>query len=168
MIPNTLFRPLLGALTGLIFLVGLCVVLLATSAFLLPWEEPPANLECKGHGKPNVAVVKQVALTSQQLAGKALFENNCAQCHSTTTDILVGPGLIGVQSRTPDQDWLFKWIRNPSAVVASGDPYAVQLYKSFNKVPMPGFATLTDAQIKSILAYVDPSYPASGTTSEAR
>ncbi len=87
--------------------------------------------------------------------GKALFTNNCAQCHAVTEEIVVGPGLKGVRTRTPGVDWLHKWIRNPQVVIATGDPYAVQVYNKFNKVQMPAFPNFTDADIDGILAYID-------------
>jgi cytochrome c2 len=87
--------------------------------------------------------------------GKTLFTNNCAQCHAVTDETVVGPGLKGVQQRTPGKEWLHKWIRNSSAVVASGDPYAVQVFNKFQKIQMSSFPSLTDADIDGILAYID-------------
>ena len=102
-------------------------------------------------------MVKPVALTEQQTKGKGLFTNNCAQCHAVTEEVVVGPGLKGVKARTPGEAWLINWIRNSQAVVASGDPYAVQVYNKYNKIPMSNFPNLTDEDIKAILAYVDPA-----------
>ncbi|GAA4407492.1 c-type cytochrome [Nibrella viscosa] len=88
-------------------------------------------------------------------AGKTLFNNNCAQCHAVTDEVVVGPGLKGVLTRTPGRDWLHRWIRNSQAVIASGDPYANQVYNKFNKIPMSSFPNLTDADIDGILAYIE-------------
>ena len=100
--------------------------------------------------------------------GKALFSNNCAQCHAVTEETVVGPGLKGVTQRTPGKDWLHKWIRNSSAVVASGDPYAVQVFNRFQKIQMSSFPNLTDADIDGILAYIDKaSAPAEATVGGA-
>ena len=147
-------RSLGTALTGLMILVSLSVVLLLTTAFLYPAAEP-ASPPAETGKTQSATVAKAKPLTEQQLAGKSLFENNCAQCHSATTETVVGPGLKGITSRTPGEAWLLKWIRNSQAVVASGDPYAVQVYNKFGKVAMSGFPNLTDADIKAILAYVD-------------
>lgn len=87
--------------------------------------------------------------------GKALFTNNCAQCHAVTEEVVVGPGLKGVQQRTPGREWLHKWIRNSSAVIATGDPYAVQVYNKYQKIQMSSFPNLTDSDIDGILAYID-------------
>ncbi len=86
--------------------------------------------------------------------GKTLFNNNCAQCHAVTNEVLVGPGLKGVTQRRPEQ-WLISWIHNPQKVIESGDKYAVDLYNKFNKLPMQAFPDLTDDQIRSLLAYID-------------
>lgn len=100
--------------------------------------------------------------------GKGLFTNNCAQCHAVTEEIVVGPGLKGIQQRAPGKEWLYKWIRNSSALIASGDPYAVQVYNKYNKIQMSNFPNLTNADIDGILAYIDQaSAPATASVGEA-
>jgi cytochrome c2 len=97
--------------------------------------------------------------------GKTLFTNNCAQCHAVTDEVVVGPGLKGVEQRTPGKDWLHKWIRNSGAVIASGDAYAVGIYNKYNKVAMSNFPNLTDADIDGILAYINQAgAPVAATT----
>ncbi|MFD2570389.1 c-type cytochrome [Spirosoma soli] len=153
--PNQ-FRSLTTALTGLIVLVVLSVVLLFTSAFLYPNDVAEANTGNRSKASlQRASINKSVALNEQQLHGKTLFQNNCAQCHATTGEIVVGPGLAGVTKRAPSEAWLLKWIRNSQAVVASGDSYGVQLYNKFNQIAMSSFTNLTDADIKAILSYVD-------------
>lgn len=87
--------------------------------------------------------------------GKTLFTNNCAQCHSAKGEKVVGPGLKDIDKRAPSKDWLHKWIRNSSAVIASGDAYANQVFNANGKVQMSSFPNLTDADIDGILAYID-------------
>lgn len=103
--------------------------------------------------------------------GKKLFTENCAACHAVTADKVVGPGLKGVESRTPGKDWLHKWIRNSSALIASGDQYANQVFNANGKVQMSSFPNLTDADIDGILAYIDqankPAPAGAGDTSTA-
>ena len=156
MLPNDLIRALTNAFTGLIVLVCLSLFLLITSAFLYP-NEPvkPVNSDWKGISRPATASAKPAPLTEQQLHGKQLFDNNCAQCHAVTEKIVMGPGLKGVTVRAPNEAWLLKWIRNSQVVVASGDAYGVTVYNEFGKVAMPSFQNLTDADIRSILSYVD-------------
>ena len=98
--------------------------------------------------------------------GETLFKNNCAACHNTSDEVLVGPGLKGISERRPIE-WIVKWVHNPQAVIASGDKYANDLYNKFNKAAMTPYPNFTDAQIKSIVAYVDasnaaPAAPAAG------
>ena len=88
--------------------------------------------------------------------GETLFKNNCAACHNTSDEVLVGPGLKGISERRPIE-WIVKWVHNPQAVIASGDKYANDLYNKFNKAAMTPYPNFTDAQIKSIVAYVDAS-----------
>ena len=62
--------------------------------------------------------------------GEALF-GQCAACHSTGTDIVVGPGLSGVLDRWKGrEDLLVQWIQNPAAVAAK-DAYAKDLVAKF-------------------------------------
>lgn len=98
--------------------------------------------------------------------GETLFKNNCAACHNTNDEVLVGPGLKGISERRPI-DWIIKWVHNPQAVIASGDKYANDLYNKFNKAAMTAYPNFSDDQIKGIVAYIDaanaaPAAPAAG------
>ena len=98
--------------------------------------------------------------------GETLFKNNCAACHNTNDEVLVGPGLKGVSERRPI-DWIIKWVHNPQAVIGSGDKYANDLYTKFNKAAMTPYPNFSDDQIKGIVAYIDaanaaPAAPAAG------
>ena len=56
--------------------------------------------------------------------GAELFNANCASCHKITDEILAAPGLKGISDRWAGKDELIvKWINNPQAAAASGDPY---------------------------------------------
>lgn len=103
--------------------------------------------------------------------GETLFKNNCAACHASTDEILVGPGLKGISERRPIE-WIVKWVHNPQAVIASGDKYANDLYNKFNKAAMTPYPNFTEAQIKGIVAYIDasnaaPAAPAAGAAPTA-
>jgi putative heme-binding domain-containing protein len=91
---------------------------------------------------------------AQVAEGKTIFNNNCLTCHAVTNEVVVGPGLKGVNQRR-QMDWLINWIHNPQKVIESGDKYANDLVKKFNGQIMPAFPDLTDQQIQSVLAYID-------------
>jgi len=86
--------------------------------------------------------------------GKALFQTNCASCHSPIKQI-IGPALQGVTTRITDQKLLYDWIHNNTKVLASGNKYFTDLYNQFNKTPMNTFPNLSDGDIKAILGYVE-------------
>lgn len=86
-------------------------------------------------------------------AGKQLFDANCKTCHRVQ-EKLIGPALAGVYDRAPSIDWIKHFIRNSSAVIASGDEYAVNLFNANNKVMMTSFSSLKDDEIMHILGYI--------------
>ncbi|WP_345032861.1 c-type cytochrome [Ravibacter arvi] len=86
--------------------------------------------------------------------GEALFKSNCSSCHETGTTKSVGPGLKDVHKKH-DFQWLVKWIHNSQSMVAAGDPAALKIYNEFNKIPMTSFPTLSEDEIKGILAYIE-------------
>lgn len=95
--------------------------------------------------------------------GKELYNANCVSCHAINEKV-VGPALKDVHKRR-DEAWLIKWIKNSQALIKSGDPVAVQVYKENNEALMTSFENLTDNQIKSIIAFIKqeseaPSKPA--------
>lgn len=87
--------------------------------------------------------------------GKKLFRQNCAVCHSTGTAEGTGPGLEGVMSRIPSEEWLHKWIKNADAVKKSGDVYAVKLDKKYPFATMNIFTHLKDEEINAIIDYLE-------------
>jgi mono/diheme cytochrome c family protein len=95
-----------------------------------------------------------VAQDGDAANGESLFNNNCKACHSPKDEVVVGPGLKGIQQRR-DLAWLVKWIKNPNGVIQSGDEYAVALYNKFNKAQMTAFPAFGDKEVKDILAYIE-------------
>ncbi len=84
--------------------------------------------------------------------GAALFKANCTACHAVDKQV-VGPALKDVHKRR-DEAWLLKFIKNSTAVINSGDKYAVDLYNKYNKTQMPAFDYLQDEDIKAIIGYI--------------
>ena len=85
--------------------------------------------------------------------GEKLFKQNCATCHLPTEKSLVGPGLKGITERAPSEEWIVKWVKNPDAMVASGDAYANKI-KDYSPTAMTAFGYLSDDEIISIIDYV--------------
>jgi mono/diheme cytochrome c family protein len=85
--------------------------------------------------------------------GEALFNANCKACHRVKQK-LVGPALEHVYDRAPSIQWIKDFVHNSSAVIASGDAYAVKLYNDYGKTQMTAFSGLKDEQIMNILAYI--------------
>jgi len=94
-----------------------------------------------------------VILSSSEIKGKNLFQDNCATCHSLFKGVL-GPALMNVEERVKDRKLLYAWIRNNDAVLKSGNPYFTKLVKDFGDVRMTPFPNLSDEDIASILDYI--------------
>ncbi len=98
------------------------------------------------------------------VAGKALFNQNCAACHALNRK-MTGPALANVENRLYeeeglDKEWLYSWIRNSQGMIKSGDAYAVKIYEEYNQAAMTAFPTLSDADLENILAYTAAPPPA--------
>ncbi|WP_229364428.1 cytochrome c3 family protein [Fibrella aestuarina] len=141
----------MSRLTKLYGVVALSTTLLLSGGLTYGQDSSAAQ----GGGGPATPAPAAAAGGGDVAKGKELFTNNCQQCHNTNEVALVGPGLKGVRQRTPGDAWLQKWIRNSSAVIASGDAYAVKIFNQYNKTQMSSFPNLTDGDIKGILDYID-------------
>ena len=91
------------------------------------------------------------AQSGDPVAGKALFNSNCAACHKLDAKS-TGPALRGVGDRH-DTAWLHKWIKNSADLIKSGDAAAIKVFEENNKVPMTAFPQLSDADLDNIIAY---------------
>lgn len=90
-------------------------------------------------------------------AGKQIFRNQCAACHTVGGGDLVGPDLKGVTVQRP-HEWLQRWIAAPEQMLAAGDPVATALLHKFHDVPMPN-PRLSASDITAVLAYLATSAP---------
>jgi mono/diheme cytochrome c family protein len=64
------------------------------------------------------------------------FKVNCFSCHTIGGGPLTGPDLQGLHERR-DRDWSARFIRDPQAVLDSGDPYASALVSEYRGTVMP-------------------------------
>jgi len=97
------------------------------------------------------------AVDGDPVKGKQLFNQNCAACHSLDRK-MTGPALANVEARLAedeglDKEWIYAWIKNSPAVIASGDSYANKIYAEYNQAAMTPFPTLSNEDIDNILAY---------------
>ncbi len=86
--------------------------------------------------------------------GKALFQANCASCHHPTKP-MTGPALKGVLARVPNKQWIYDFVHNSAKVIASGDEYALQVFKNNGGVVMTNFPNLSNEEIDAILNYCE-------------
>jgi mono/diheme cytochrome c family protein len=93
-----------------------------------------------------------VTVTQAQdvVEGRTLFKAKCASCHALNNDG-TGPALTPLFN-TLEESFLIPWIRNNQALIASGNAQAIEASK-LKASEMTAFPTLTDDQIKNIIAY---------------
>lgn len=105
--------------------------------------------------------------------GQALFQQNCAACHSVTKN-LTGPALADMENRGPwsDRKKLYEWIHNPSKFMQT-DQYTQDLKAQYGGVVMTGFPQLSEQDIDAIVTYVNQAAakaaakPAAGAAGDA-
>jgi protein SCO1/2 len=114
--------------------------------WLQNWKRPP---------RPENDYARAPRL-GQVPAGELLFRTRCAPCHLVGPDdglTRSGPSLVGVMDRR-DRPWLTRWLAEPDRMLAEKDPVAMQLYGSFNKIPMPNMR-LENGEIAALIEYLD-------------
>lgn len=84
--------------------------------------------------------------------GEDLFKKKCKQCHKTTEQVLIGPGLKDVTKRR-DVEWIDRWLSNPKKMLES-DPIAQELKKKFKRA-MPKIPEMSNEEHrKNIIEYL--------------
>jgi protein SCO1/2 len=68
--------------------------------------------------------------------GERLFASKCSACHSLGQGDRVGPDLAGVTARR-SRAWLTRYISQPDALLAAGDPTAAALFRQYKEIRMP-------------------------------
>jgi mono/diheme cytochrome c family protein len=84
--------------------------------------------------------------------GKEIWTNNCASCHNTNDQKMIGPGLGKIEERR-NFEWIVKWVNNPAAMIKSDD-YAKKLYEQYKPTVMAAYPGLSSGDIRSILDFV--------------
>lgn len=88
--------------------------------------------------------------------GEALFKQSCSACHSVGGGRLVGPDLIGINTKRKE-DWLLKFVKASQSFIKSGDADAKAIFDQY-QIVMPD-QNISDADIKSIIAYIGSKSP---------
>jgi len=88
--------------------------------------------------------------------GRKIFKDKCASCHQLDRNS-TGPALTPKLTEL-DEAFAIKWIRNWKALVDAGDKTAIEAAK-FSPAEMTTFPTLTDDQIKNVIAYAKAGEP---------
>lgn len=83
------------------------------------------------------------------------FKSNCVSCHTIGGGPLVGPDLKDVTVRQPDRDWLIRFIRNPKAVIDSGDAYALKIMEESRGVIMAVPTAVTPEMADALLKMIE-------------
>ncbi|WP_064716304.1 c-type cytochrome, partial [Flavobacterium succinicans] len=96
------------------------------------------------------------------------FNANCAACHKLDAKA-TGPALRGVASKY-EMSWIYKWVKNSSDLIKSGDAAAVKVFEENNKAVMTAFPQLSEGDIDNIIAYTSEpkaEAPAAATSATA-
>jgi mono/diheme cytochrome c family protein len=83
--------------------------------------------------------------------GEELFKANCALCHKPAEEY-IGPALKAVESRWPNKELLYDFVRNSQEVISRNE-YAKQLFEKYRQSPMLPFPQLKNEEIDAILDY---------------
>ncbi|WP_108866593.1 c-type cytochrome [Aquimarina aquimarini] len=117
----------------------------------------------------DAAVATEASSGGDVAKGEELFKSLCAACHKRYKK-MTGPALFGVADKY-EKEWIYSWVKNSAAMIASGDAQAIAVYEEYNKTAMNAFPQLSNADIDNIVAYAmvpkaDPPTPPPGTGSE--
>ncbi|MEA2600331.1 MAG: hypothetical protein QOF89_1323 [Acidobacteriota bacterium] len=88
----------------------------------------------------------------------AVFNLQCAGCHSVGKGEVVGPDLKGVTARR-DKRWLHSFIRSSQGLVSQGEKTAAALFARYKK-KMPDH-DFSDGDIDTLLAFIEAGGPRS-------
>ncbi|MNK70173.1 Cytochrome c6 [compost metagenome] len=101
-------------------------------------------------------LIVNVSKAQDVAEGRTLFKSKCASCHALDHDG-TGPALTP-KVNSLEESYLIPWIRNNVELRASGNAQAIEAAK-FSPSEMTAFPTLTDDQIKNIIAYAKEGEP---------
>jgi glucose/arabinose dehydrogenase/mono/diheme cytochrome c family protein len=83
--------------------------------------------------------------------GQNIFEQNCSACHTFRQDG-IGPQLGGITREVP-VEWIRNFIKDPKAMIESGDERAVKSFEKFRTM-MPGFPSYSEDEMDALVAFL--------------
>src|SRR5262245_42234325 len=89
---------------------------------------------------------------------KKIFNQRCTACHTFGKGVKVGPDLKGVTVRR-QRPWLLKFVRSSQRVIASGDPVANELYRTYKRQRMPDWTDLSPQDVNAIMDWLAADGP---------
>jgi nitrate reductase gamma subunit len=98
------------------------------------------------------------AASADTAEAKKIFTTRCMACHTFGKGVKIGPDLKGVTERR-QRDWIVKFVRSSSIVIASGDATAAKLFEDFKQQRMPDWSDLSEAQVGGIMDWLAANGP---------
>lgn len=95
--------------------------------------------------------------------GRRLFQSKCSACHTLGQGDRLGPDLQGVTARR-ERAWLVRYMEDPDAMLAAGDPIASALFNKYKKVRMPNLR-LSSSEVADLLSFLAARTGEAGTPS---
>ena len=87
--------------------------------------------------------------------GQRLFVSKCSTCHTIGQGDKLGPDLAGVTARR-ERAWLTRYIQEPDAMLAAGDPIATALHHEYKKIGMPNLL-LGSSDVVDLVSFLEAS-----------
>jgi mono/diheme cytochrome c family protein len=112
------------------------------------------------------AIVLALAVPAGAQDPARYFDENCAPCHTIGGGEQGGPDLKWVTQRH-DRQWLIRFVIDPEAMVASGDPRAVDMVKHWDGNVMPATPDLTPQLAEALLAFIEKKSNGATTAQQA-
>lgn len=100
---------------------------------------------------PGKSYAEAVPITVKN--GQRLFQTKCSACHTVGEGDKVGPDLAGVTARR-DRAWLARYISEPEALLAAGDPTAKALFHQYKQIRMPNLK-LGSSDVADIVSFLE-------------
>lgn len=86
--------------------------------------------------------------------GETLFKTNCVVCHRINQRNCGGPNIVDASERWQDKKLFKAYIKNSKAVREKNE-YAKKMWLEYGKIESHDFPKLSDADINSIIIYLE-------------